>query len=109
MDGSLCFGVAGGYGGDMGRWEVEGTAAEAHWKGRAHGGRIPWARGPVRTVQVRGQWVSRDFSGARAHGVWGPWARGGRKFRDFVAEIGIFLGKIGEILGMDGGEKMGEI
>ena len=61
----------------MGGWEVEGTAAEAHWKGRAHG-------------------------------VWGPWARGARKFRDFVAENGDFLGKIEEILGMDGGEKMGE-
>ena len=56
-------------------------------RGRAHGGRSPWARGPVRTVQVRGYGVSRDFSGARAHGVWGPWAWGGRKFHDFGAEI----------------------
>ena len=47
--------------------------------------RLSW--GVVCTVQVREHGVSRDFAGARAHGVWGPWARGGRKFRDFGAEI----------------------
>ena len=76
--------------------------------GRAHGGGGPWARGPMCMVKAHGQGVSRYFSRDHAHGVWGPWARGGRKFLDFVAENGDFLGKIGEILGMDGGEKMGE-
>ena len=30
-------GFSWGYGGGMGGWEIEGAAAEVHWKGRAHG------------------------------------------------------------------------
>ena len=36
--------------------------------------RRPWTRGPVRTVQVRGHGVSRDFSGTRGYGVGGNFA-----------------------------------
>ena len=73
---------------------------------------VPWARyKPVRTGCSSAGFLCRPW----AWGLWGPCARGlgsvGTGWAEislFVAENGDFFDKIGEILGMDDGEKMGE-